>query len=366
MKILYDHQIFTAQKYGGISRYFCELYSHISQVPDIEPKISVFYSENAYYSQIFPHKTPIPERNFPGKQTGINLLNKYNSIIHLIKKNYEIFHPTYYDPYFLQYIKGKPFVLTVYDMIHELFPQYFPFKDTTIQNKKRLIEIADCIIAISQNTKRDIIKNYNIEEEKINVTYLGHSLYVTKKPSNLIFPSQYILFVGDRHIYKNFNRFLKAIAPILSQNSSLHLVCAGGKEFSQQEKALMDDLSLRNKVIWYPVTNETLYHLYNNAICFVFPSLYEGFGIPILESFFSGCPAVLSTGGSLPEIGGDAAVYFDPYDEVSMRNCIEDVLSDETKRDRLKEKGYKRVKEFSWIKTAQQTADVYRKVVGEK
>lgn len=363
MKILYDHQIFTAQKYGGISRYYCELYSHISQVSDIIPKISVFYSENAYYSQLFPHKIHIPENNFPGKQTSIHLLNKYYSIIHLIKKNYEIFHPTYYDPYFLQYIKGKPFVLTVHDMIHELFPQYFSLDDTTIRDKKRLIEMADSIIAVSQNTKRDIIKYYDIDEKIINVIYHGNSLYTTQKPGSLIFPSDYILFVGDRHTYKNFYRFLKAIAPILSKYPSLHLVCAGGKGFSQQETALMNNLSIRKKVVWYPITNETLYHIYKNALCFVFPTLYEGFGIPILESFFSGCPSVLSTGGSLPEIGGDAAVYFDPYDEESIRHCIENVIADESLRTKLREKGYRRVKEFSWMETARKTVEVYQRTI---
>mgnify|MGYP000844976176 CR=1 FL=1 len=366
MKILYDHQIFTGQKYGGISRYFCELYSHLSQLHDIEPEISVFYTDNDFYQRLFPNKRIIPDKKFPGKTTGINFLNLWNSKIHLMKSNFDLFHPTYYNPYFLDYLKEKPFVLTIYDMIHELFSEYFSPEDPTIRYKKRLVEMAACIITITQSTRNDIIRYFNIDEKRVNVIYLGNSLKATKEPSNLVLPPQYVLFVGDRHIYKNFNRFIVAIAPILLSNPSLYLVCAGGNAFSHEEISLLTKLGILPKVLQYPITDDILYHLYKNAICFVFPSLYEGFGIPILESFSSGCPVVLSNGGSLPEIGGDAAIYFDPYDEESIRNSIEYVIADESLRKRMQEKGYERVKDFSWTKTAQQTADVYRKLMNSR
>lgn len=248
-------------------------------------------------------------------------------------------------------------------MIHELFPEQFSKNDRTMYNKKILAKHADVIITISHNTKKDVSEIYNIDENRVFVIHLGNSLSSAKKPKNLNLPSQYILYVGDRHIYKNFYRFLVAIAPILYENPSLYLVCAGGKNFSSEEISLFDKQGILSRVLRYSVTDQILYHLYKNAICFVFPSLYEGFGIPILESFFSGCPAVLSTGGSLPEIGRDAAMYFDPYDEKSIRESVEKVIADDSLREKMRAKGFERVKEFSWTKTAEQTADVYRKVI---
>ncbi len=122
-------------------------------------------------------------------------------------------------------------------------------------------------------------------------------------------------------------------------------------------------MNILHKVHHIKVDDNSLKNLYRNAEAFVFPSLYEGFGLPVLEAFSCGCPAILSNASSLPEIGGDGAIYFDPYDKESITNSIEKVLHDEEFRDNLIQKGYERQKFFSWKKTAASTKKVYESLL---
>ena len=221
MKIFYDHQIFTLQSYGGISRYFCELMDQFSQDPDIEQTLALRYSYNEnlcnrhslyqYWSsrskslcdaQISPAIQKV--KHVALKRLRIN----QREAMHLLKKqDFDILHPTYYDPYFLQYLQKKPFVLTVYDMIHELYPDYFPRNDPTAVQKKKLIEQADAIIAISESTKSDIMQFANIDPDRISVVYLGSPFEHLNLPQqtpnleDLTLEKPYILIVGNRNGY---------------------------------------------------------------------------------------------------------------------------------------------------------------------
>jgi len=284
----------------------------------------------------------------------------------LEKSDYDVFHPTYFDNYFINNLK-KPFVLTVYDMIYEIYSERF-FKNTNrfIRKQKELINKATHIIAISENTKKDIIDICNIGEEKISVVYLGNSFNYTKSDIfDLTLPEKYILYVGDRHIYKNYEFFLKSIKPLLIKDKDLFLICAGSVGLSSKEKQFLISNRLADKVIHLPlIDDKVLMNLYSRAFCFVFPTLYEGFGIPILEAFSCGCPAVLSNTSSLPEVGGDdAAVYFDPEDSESILEAVRNVISSSTQRDNLRQKGYEQLKKFSWRKCAVETKKVYESVI---
>ena len=178
MRVLYDYQIFQDQKYGGISRYFCEIISRFPK--EITPIISSIYSENHYLQSLYPliatknlktEEVFFSSYNFKGKWRLYALLKKHFPLIFneyskvnldysiqlLQKQNFDIFHPTYYNPYFLEYIGKKPFVLTVHDMIHEKFPHYFSYKDKTAEWKQLLLPKAHSIIAVSETTKQDIL-----------------------------------------------------------------------------------------------------------------------------------------------------------------------------------------------------------------
>jgi glycosyltransferase involved in cell wall biosynthesis len=244
-----------------------------------------------------------------------------------------VLHPTYYDPYVLKE-KVKPLIITVHDMIHELFPEYFSRDKKTIHNKEVMIFKADKIIAISESTKNDILKFYPmIGEDKIDTIYHGTSFesLANREKEN------YILFVGQRSGYKNFRLFLTAVAPLLLKYD-MRLICTG-TPFNDQEKEMMGDLHITERTICKFVSEKELSNLYSKAIAFVFPSLYEGFGIPVLEAFSTGCPAILANTSSLPEIGGDAALYFDPYSIEDMRSAIERVITSSILQGELIDKG---------------------------
>lgn len=366
MKILFDHQIFTSQRYGGISRYFFELITELGITKNIYTAIPLLISNNHYISdsRSFKHKKFFINREFKGKQRLMSLVNKLNMIYKIRNQNFDIFHPTYYDPYFLKHINNVPYVLTVHDMIHEKFSDMFTSSDTTSTNKRLLVEKATKIIAISESTKKDILEVYGIDESKIEVVYLGNSLlYNPDIIINIDIPQKYILFVGSRIGYKNFDRMVSAISKILIFDKELCLLCAGGGAFTSDEIDYFSDLNISGQIFQYDLNDANLAHFYRHAKLFVFPSLYEGFGIPVLEAFACNCPLVCSDTSSLPEIAGNAALYFNPYDEESIRSAILNVLNDIKISDRLVQYGNDRLKFFSWERTALQTNEIYRGIL---
>lgn len=366
MKILYDHQIFTLQKYGGISRYFYELNNGFYVMKDVNCEIPLLVSNNHYISdkKFVKYIDFLPNKQFKGKGKVFNLINQANSILKLRKQNFDVFHPTYYDPYFLKYLGEKPFVLTVYDMIHEKFSEMFSSTDNISKQKRLLVEKATKIIAISESTKKDLIELFGTDSSKIEVVYLGNSMFPSPNVQiNFKLPNKYILFVGSRDGYKNFERFIKSVASVLNQNRELFVVCTGGGKFTSSEMQLLLDLDVLGQVIQYNLDDESLAYVYKNAELFVFPSLYEGFGIPVLESFACGCPLLCSNVSSLPEIAGDGAYYFDPYSEESIKNAVLKVLDDTKLREDLILNAQERLKRFSWKQTAEQTKKIYESVL---
>jgi len=384
MKILYDHQIFTLQYYGGISRYFCELMNQFSIDPSIDFTIALRYSQNDNLHHFYQLDKHWSAKNtffsnshiFSSlqKKIHVNILNhvfdNQREAERLLKgQNYDLFHPTYYNPYFLKHLKNRPYTLTIFDMIHEIFPDFFKKDDSTRIWKKNLAENAHTIITISSNTKNDIIKYLGINPEDIHVLYLGCSFNGSKQTENdskIIqneFQENFLLFVGNRLYYKNFIFLINSISTILKQRKELHLICIGGGTFSDFEKKMMTKLEISDKVHYIPANDVTLRYFYENARAFIFPSLYEGFGLPVLEAFYCRCPVLLSNTSSLPEIGGDAAIYFDPHDQISLINAVENLLSDENLRQQLIEKGVQRMKLFSWQKTASSTKKLYEKLI---
>lgn len=363
MNVLFDHQCFTNQDYGGISRYFVSLMNEFDNLNNVSYSLSLKYSNNYYIRDKKSHniKSYFPKTNFRGKKFSSHLINLPNSKSFLNKSDFDIFHPTYYNPYFLKELGNKPFVLTVYDMTHELFPDIIHWFDKTASQKKYLVSKAKKIIAISHNTKKDLVEILNVPAEKIEVIHLASSidLNLTGKKENLVFPERYILYVGSRNYYKNFNNTVTAFRELTRKDDKLFLVCAGGGKFIDIEIKLFNELKLADKILHKPADDNSLATLYSNAILFIFPSLYEGFGIPALEAMNCDCPLALSNVSSLPEVGGDAAIYFDPNDPDDICNQLTKIIYNENFRNQLIEKGKERRKEFSWQKTAIETLNLY-------
>lgn len=370
------------QRYGGISRYFCELMDYFSKEDNINFTISLRHSNNENLCNI-----KYLNKNWSNKSVGLNkmpfmnnfmiykLLNilKFNemeSIKQLKQNDFDIFHPTYYNPYFRQHLGKKPFVLTVHDMIHEIYPQYNSLWDPTQKWKKEIIKKADAIIAISQNTKQDIIRFTDVDPDLISVIYHGNPLdgaiqsnCPEKNNFELNKNMDYLLFIGNRTGHKNFNFFISSISKILHMYDELYVLCAGGGPFTRSEKKLFKKLKIHSKVRYLKINGGVIRYLYQNAKAFIFPSLYEGFGFPILEAFTCGCPIIISNLSSFPEIAKDAACYIDPKNSESIVCGVEKVLFDHEFRDILIDKGYERVKFFSWEKTTSQTINVYNRIL---
>ncbi|GAB3505994.1 hypothetical protein GCM10027341_38450 [Spirosoma knui] len=367
MVLLFDHQTFSLQNYGGISRYFKELIVGINESTfNHEAKLAIKYSNNAYLSPEWA-KPFLSGIEFPKKNNLLYLINKQSSLNQLRKGTFDILHPTYYDPYFLDYVKHKPYVITVLDMIHEKFSTVYKelaHDKKMVHWKKSVIVNATKLIAISENTKRDIIDIYGISPEKIQVIHLANSLLVNnaeQDDTSLNTGCPYLLFVGNRGFYKNFNQLITAIAPLLKRHD-INLICAGGGAFTKNELELITDLGVTSRVQQQPINDRKLVSLYKHAIAFIFPSLYEGFGIPVLEAFACGCPNVLTDSSSLPEVGGDAALYMDSTDNDSISNAIEKILTDSSLRASLIAKGNERLKHFSWTRTVEETIGLYQHV----
>ena len=378
MRVLYDYQAFSMQTHGGVSRCFAELYKHMPE--GISAKISVRESDNVYVKDIegimpadYRYDHFICREDFYDKG-HLHLwydrlvnggyypdYNKNYSIDLLKEGNFDVFHPTFFDDYFLPYLNGKPFVLTIHDMIPWLYSSAdHPNWKWQVLKMKNLVPLASAIIAVSENTKKDIIRLLNVPESKIHVVCHGSSLPMIKGEPHFLFP--YILYVGDRGGYKNFIPFLRSMLPVLNRNKELRIVCTG-KPFSQEERILIHENVMDDRIhVCWVKTDEELFSLYHYAQCFVFPSEYEGFGIPILEAYQAGCPVLLNRTSCFPEIAGDAAIYFELNSKSSnLAEKVEQLLlmtSDE--RSALIEKQKVRLANYSWKASAKQMAAIYQ------
>ncbi|MDR0232454.1 MAG: glycosyltransferase family 4 protein [Dysgonamonadaceae bacterium] len=355
MKILYDSHIFLTHKAGGISRYHYELYKGI-----YESTHSVKLAGKFYKNQYLKEDKLLSKSLFYDPTASFSAVNKY-----LIKKSlknkkaYDLYHPSNpYEYLFDEIPSDKKVVLTIHDMIPE------KIYHESYEDKLKFANRADKIIAVSEATKKDVVDILGTAPDKIEVIYHGssfraeHADLVKNKPAGL--PEKYVLYVGNRNDYKNFKGLVKAIVPLLKKDSSFYLVCAGKRFFSKKEQEFLQSLGVENKVLCYVgVDDNLLAYLYRHAKAFVFPSLNEGFGIPILEAWSCGTPVVLSENPCFLEVAEDAGFYFDSSDSDSIAESVEKVVRDRELRKELTEKGKKRLELFSWDKTVRQTIQLY-------
>lgn len=357
LSVYYDYQILRGQKFGGISRYFYEL---ISRLPRLGAEVKVSCLRNVSY--YFRESHGLHTLGSKNSQRLWSLVNQLYAKFQL-RHNYDIIHPTYYNPYILGQFKGK-LVVTVHDMVHEIYADSYSRNDkVTAPRKSRMIHAADRIIAISQNTKRDILRCYpDVDPAKISVIWHGSSMISPSGPRFRDY--DYVLFVGQRGWYKNFSRFVEAMRPLLASHKELHVFCAGGGAFTKDELSSFGEFSAR--IHQASVSDEELARAYRDALCYVFPSEYEGFGIPILEAFACECPVVCADASSFPEVAGGAAEYFAPLDVEDMAAKIQKIIGDEALREKLRVKGRERLRLFNWNKTARETLECYKEALGIK
>jgi glycosyltransferase involved in cell wall biosynthesis len=379
MKILIDGLIYSSAPSGGGYRYFNELISRLSAFPDTE--VNIFTQKNPtslpvgvnlnIQKDTLPTGAWLPEGKIKNQLRFCKkLLKKW-----ILKNSFSgikdcVFHSTYYTPCPW---KNIPQVTTIYDMISELFPETYdlPHIKTTREAKAVCIKNAARIITISENTKRDLEKVYDISPSSIDVIHLGVDYNIFSKMTSEAMTQQllekyrlnrpYFLFIGGRLHHKNFIRLLKAFA--LSTVRRDYVLAVAGAPWNDEETNLIKSLNLEDSIIWMPsVPEHELPTLYQNAVAFAFPSYYEGFGLPLVEAMAAGCPVVASDAGPFPELSGNAAILFDPFDEAKIARALEDVL-DPTTRSRLVDLGQNRAKGFSWDELARKHLKTYHKAL---
>lgn len=342
MKVLYDHQCFDMERYGGISRYFCELMAS----GEIDYNLSLQFNSNKNIHEY----NLVP--NTPLYDAWDSLLMEHNdrhSYSAVAGGDYDVFHPTFFDDYYLDAIGDKPLVITIHDMV----PELYHWKDDKIQKRRSLVKRANAIIAISENTKKDIGDIYGPKAyDKTTVIYHGTTKMAPQYRSDL---PKYFLHVGTRDLYKGFIPMIIGISQYLLE-SQTHIICTS-HEFNQVETMTLKELGISHLVHHKSEYNATLEQLYTNAIAMIACSEYEGFGLPILEAWSCNCRVIAKDASSFPEVVGpsiptyhdhpgliDLMILHEKYPEIYIREM-------EERRD-----------QFNWSETAKQTLEVYKRV----
>lgn len=363
MKIAYDFQAFS-QPYGGVALYFSKLAQLINN----------YGSEARIYSPLFRNEFI---KDFSEKIVKGNYLNRYppktKKLIWQINKvlSYsnikswrpDILHQTYYN-YFPKSFGEKARIITIYDMIHELFPDSFLENDQTTSLKLKAIERADHVICISDCTRRDLINLTGIASSKVSCINLGVDIPNKTYPYPLGVQKQtrpYLLYVGARTAYKNFLGLVAAYASSPRLVNDFDLLVVGGGTLTNQEMKMLNGLGVpAERVICTDTKEYSINSFYQHASALIYPSLYEGFGLPPLEAMSNRCPVISSNAGPLPEVYGDAAAYFSPASVDEMAWVIEDSLYNNLRLKELREFGMRRIQRYSWERCAIETINLYK------
>lgn len=359
------------QKGAGVGRYLANLIKHYPVIDPTSEYVLYFSKEtDINLPPKFSVKTiKLPAMNF--NFTWLNICLPWELSVNKI----DLFHCPFYG---LPFIQPCPMIVTVHDIIYEIHPEWFSFhQGMSFRLLARWgVRSAKKIIADSEFTKKDIIERYKVDEKKIEVVYLAPDESFKKiADQNLIerarlkygIRNDYLIHVGAIHARRNIKRLLEAFQKIKEKKFDLQLVLIGGLNVKAADfYSLIHTLDLQSEVLHLAyVPEEDLACLYNGAKALIYASLYEGFGLPLVEAMACGIPVIASNVSSIPEIMGDAGILFDPYNVDEISSAMELVLRDTALRSKLSGKSLKRASEFSWLNAARQTVKVYNEAMSD-
>jgi glycosyltransferase involved in cell wall biosynthesis len=298
----------------------------------------------------------------------------------LRREGVTLFHaPHYVLPPLTRWVTRCRSVVTIHDCIHLMFPQYLPNRLAYAYARSSIALASRCatrVMTVSESSKRDILRFVDIDPDKISVIYNAYDERFAVEPQEddvvrvrerYQLHDEFVLYAGNVKPHKNLERLIEAFQLVRKRGlSHLKLVLIGDEisKYAALRRAVhQHQLHKHVRFLGY-LPEETLAVMYRLAGVFVFPSLYEGFGLPPLEAMASGTPVVTSNVSSLPEVAGDAAVLVDPYDPHAIADGIYRVLSDEALRRDLRSKGLLRARQFSWEASVRRIHDIYDRVGG--
>ncbi len=358
MHVVFGPEVF-GQRYGGISRYYVEL---LRRLPNLGVRSTVLAGlhRNAYLPEISGVRGfHVPERAQKARLRPLEERVNRALIASWLRTNRRpaLYHQTYYAGGPSGAHRG-PLVVTAYDLIHAKFPAYFPPDDATVDQQVAAFSRADLVLAISQRTAEDLQEMLGVPASKIAVTPLGVAPPSVTPPTTAGRPRPFLLYVGLRYGYKNWEGFIRAVAACRAVDH-LDVLCVGAAGFTEAEKQLLDGLSLGARVQQIDADNVLLDACYREATAFVYPSMYEGFGLPPLEAMARGCAVLAARAGSIPEVLDSAAVLVDPGDVEALVDGLTEVIRP-NRRNELVAAGHARAALFTWDRTAAATAAAYR------
>lgn len=370
MRIAFDHQAFCRQIAGGISRYYCRLAEELSLLGQQVGTFAPVY-RNVYLKELPSHLVHgYHVKNYPPKTANVCVAANALVAKTMIKRwKPDILHETYFRKRSVS--SGQfPSVITVFDMISELYGQEHSSKHVDFKNteKYKAISRAEHVICISESTRQDLVQLFDVPLNKLSVIYLGCDIptsqlaqELSEKTVNIKPKRPFLLYVGLREGYKNFEGMLKAICASPHLLRTFDVVAFGGGKWTPSElQTIASSGFAEQQIRQISGSDQDLNLLYRQAAAFIYPSKYEGFGLPPLEAMAQQCPVVSSNTSAMPEVIGDAAEYFDPNDIDSIKSAIERVVFSEVRTIELIELGNKRISQFGWSVCAQKTLDVYK------
>jgi glycosyltransferase involved in cell wall biosynthesis len=367
----YDREIFLIQKFGGVSKGFSSLIFEFSSSPDfgVRPIPTFHRTDNHYLLNKNQDFNFMPQRHFIQARGGWSTLFTYGAIREisstwaagLVKpRNLDVLHATYYRPTKLDEIGSKKLVVTVHDFIPESLGWAGP-RNPHI-GKKRIANKADMVICVSENTKNETLSRYKIDENRLRVIHHGVDMPLRIEPKRISDDQPYLLFVGHRDGYKNFQILLDSLKEINSKECRFKLIIVG-PELSPSEISTLNKAVGPHNWLFLPKQNdEELKNLYIHAFAHIVTSKMEGFGMTILESMAAATPVVLSDIPVFREIAGEAGTYFDTSKSESLSQALNELCDNDLYMSKSLA-SIENARKFSWHKAAKLHADVYKLVI---
>lgn len=371
MRIAFDSNVFTLQKYGGVSRYLVRLGEELLREGNAVRVFGWLHTNRHLtdsgmrltgmrYVKCFPRLTRRMAHHAGDLLGGWEMRRWQPDLIH------ESFcHARRVGP------GSVARVCTIHDLIHELYPEYWGRMDRTPEYRRKTLERCQAVICVSESTRRDLLRLVDVDPAKVHVVHHGFdhiSAAGGLSPAEevelaAVVRAPYLLYVGARYCYKNFQGFLRGLAHS-SVRREFRVVAFGGGAWTRVESDLINQLGFsEGEVVQLGGSDALLHKLFLRATAFVYPSIYEGFGFPPLEAMARGCPVIASNASSMPEVIGNAAEFFDPSDIHAIGDALEAVVTSRERREELVKCGYERLQAFSWGKCASETMDVYQSVM---